>query len=310
MLLWFIGIETPTAARILRTLRNNRFEWRLQKKAKFFPAWPPLPCRKSQFRGVDEPVVVQARNDVPNKIHVFGERIMSKKNRKTRALKVESLENRELMAANVTAGLAGSTLVIEGTEGADNVAVVAMNSGITTVRSNGRLIYQTNSGSFNAISAKMLNGNDTLQVLAMPHRGLSSVQVDMGRGNLERVNLDLGFSRSVNVNTTNSVGAKVYLTGSMDQVFADFGSDAGPDYLGLSGASINSLTAKFGRGDDILDMKSSTIQNSNVSMGAGNDRVFADSYSDIFGGTIDGGDGADQISKRGARFTRVSLRSF
>jgi hypothetical protein len=234
-----------------------------------------------------------------------------KNHRRNRSLKYETLENRELMAADVTAYMSGSTLMIEGTNGNDHVVVELISNGRTRVMSGNRVVADVPT-SYNAMDAKMLDGKDHLRIYAGIHNSLERVAVDMGRGANEYMNLQIGATRNLNVNTASSVSTHVALTANvLDQAIVDFGNDAGNDGLVTSNSSFNALKVRMGSGNDSVTMYSTSVQRADVKLGAGRDSVAIDFYSDIASGTLDGGDGdRDSFKKRGSRLSGGSIRGF
>jgi hypothetical protein len=223
---------------------------------------------------------------------------------------MESLENRELMAANVTANVSGGVLNIQGTNGNDNVQVLVLANNLTRVFSGNRAIFETPTSSYSSMNANMLDGQDRLHINAIRNNQLTNVNVNMGRGSSEWAKIEVGSTRNLNVNAVQSVGTQVVLAATVvDQAIVDFGNDAGSDRLSTHSSSFNRFNVSMGAGADDLNLYRTSIQNSNINMGAGNDAVFMDQNSDIFGGFVDGGDGQDSYQKHGAQATRLTLRS-
>jgi len=235
----------------------------------------------------------------------------AKTNRRNRNLKYETLENRELMAADVTAYMNGSTLMVEGTDGNDQVIVEAISNGRTRVMSGNRVVADL-ATSYNAMDIKMLGGKDSLRVFAGIHNSLDRVAVDMGRGTNEYVKLEIGATRNLSINTGSSVSAHVALTANViDQAIVDFGNDAGNDGLVTTNSSFNNLRVRMGSGDDSVVMYGTSVQRADIKLGAGRDSLAIDFYSDIASGTLDGGDGdRDSFKKRGSKLSGGSVRGF
>ena len=84
---------------------------------------------------------------------------MTARNIKNRSLSLESLENRKLMAANITATLSGGVLKVEGTPNNDVIIMRQIGNvvSIDGVRING-------SGTINKIEVRGLGGNDVLRL--------------------------------------------------------------------------------------------------------------------------------------------------
>jgi hypothetical protein len=99
-----------------------------------------------------------------------------KSNRKFRSLKMESLEKRELMAAD--AFIENGVLNIRGTDAADNIRVES-SYGTTRVWANGKRILQEATTSYSSVDAQMNGGNDGLSVNSSDIGTLSS---NMGGG--------------------------------------------------------------------------------------------------------------------------------
>lgn len=230
-----------------------------------------------------------------------------------RKLSFQALEKRDLMAANVMASLSGSTLVIEGTPGNDNVAVQYDSRLGTTVYSSGRAI-KTFLNVYNSIDAKMLDGSDRFSLQAYAHNNLESVAVNMGRGNSEVVLLNIGSTRNLNVNAKESVGTYVALNVNVrDQAFVDFGNDTGRDELltGVAGrtASFNKLSLNMGAGSDKLSFFATSIQSLTANMGSDNDTIQADRNTHISSGVVDGASGSnDYFTKYGSPLNGIAIR--
>ena len=223
---------------------------------------------------------------------------------------MESLEKRELMAANVTANVSSGVLNIQGTNGSDHVQVLVLANNWTRVISGNRTIFETPTSSYSSMNANMLNGQDRLHINALRNNQLTNVNVNMGGGSSEYVKIEVNATRNLNVNAVQSVGTHVVLTANViDQAIVDFGNDAGSDRLSTHDSSFNRFNVSMGAGTDYLNMYRTSIRTANINMGAGNDAVFMDQNSDIFGGFVDGGDGQDSYRKVGAQATRVTLRS-
>lgn len=232
--------------------------------------------------------------------------------KKHRPLRVESLEQRELMAANVTASLSNGVLNIEGTNGNDTVSAYVSSSGKTVVQnltpSGFRVIFESTSKP-HTINAKMLDGRDKINLTGFPGT-LNSVNVDMGRGNSESVYLGFSYTKRLNINAVKSVSTKVHLARTVvDQAIVDFGKDSGRDTFIASSCSLNGMDIRMGKGDDVANFSRTSIRNSKIKMGAGNDQVFIDSSSDATNSTLHGGPGSDLYKKTGSKASNLKLRS-
>jgi len=223
---------------------------------------------------------------------------------------VESLESRIAMAADVSATLLpNGTLSIEGTDGSDAIALtVPYGSLATHVISGNREIASFPTSSIRAIQASLLDGRDVLKV-DMGGSSLSSVNVDMGRGTVERVDIVRGIVDTINVNATRSVSTSVLLKDTTVRNAAFVSLASGVDTLTVQGCTVNRLDANLGDGKDSLWVRYSVVSQANVKMGGGNDVVGIDASSVVLGGLIDGGAGDDHLSGR-TRTGRARVANF
>jgi hypothetical protein len=92
---------------------------------------------------------------------------MNKKSRNVKVLKLENLEGRQLMAANVIASLdARGTLYVEGTDGADSIRVEDTQRGIVVTKNGNSFTPVAGPYDRNAVQAvrvNLLSGNDSLR---------------------------------------------------------------------------------------------------------------------------------------------------
>lgn len=238
---------------------------------------------------------------------------MIKKNREQRTLKIESLEGRQFMAADVIASLNAGTLYVEGTNGADSIRVEDTPRGIM-VSKNGNN-YTPVAGPFardavRSVRVALLDGNDVFRAY-LPNSNLAAVDVLFGRGSNEIVELTNIRANSVSADARDSVSSTLKVVNSTisGRLFADFGSDNGADNFSTHFCSIGSLEVLTGGGNDQCVINDSSIGSAKVNMGAGNDRV-ANTRSSIESGLIDGGAGDNvwygarvRASTRGFRFS-------
>ncbi|MEZ6058363.1 MAG: hypothetical protein R3C01_16810 [Planctomycetaceae bacterium] len=220
------------------------------------------------------------------------------------ALTFERLEQRQLLAGNVTAVMKGSTLVITGDAADNGVFVEGQTDGTWTVESdaifggdtttiNGSSIFQTPEG-VKKIVVNMGDGNDRLYVLAVTFDGpggtdLDSLTIKMGDGN-------------------DSIGQLGILTGLLDihakKVSVDLGNgddscQIATDVFGLDDTVIGTLNVKGGNGDDKVSISGCEIQKSlSVNLGAGDDTL---SLGSPFQGTLQGNTFGTKTSFNGGK---------
>jgi hypothetical protein len=235
---------------------------------------------------------------------------MRNRNRKTRQLRVESLESRQLMAADVQYWVRSGTLGIEGTSGRDIVEVnFAQGSPILKVA--GRPTIQIQ-GSFTSIVANMGAGTDSFTIQGQ-NRALNNVTINMGSGSSEAIFLNqLRLSNlSIDANLAVGTGVKLASVTVVGKASVNFGDGAGNDDLNLiSGSDINNLWARFGDGADQFGLARSVVKKSDVNMGKGNDSFTSDDQSNIFAGIVDGGEGDRDLKRVGKAGVKASLKSF
>jgi hypothetical protein len=232
--------------------------------------------------------------------------------RNLRKLVFQSLEDRNLMAANVTASLSGTALVIEGTEGNDNIVVTHDLRYGTAVYSSDRLIASF-PNSYTSIQSRMLGGSDRFKLNAYNNNQLNQVAVNMGRGSSETVQMNIGSVGRLVIDAKDAVGTFVSLNVNVrDSAIIDFGNDTGRDTLetGVVGrtASFNNLFVNMGDGSDRLDMRRTSVQSVQVNMGDAADSITLDRDSYVTSGSFDGSSGRDDyFTKLGASLKGIRI---
>jgi len=246
-----------------------------------------------------------------SKIVLEGENVMKEK---AKTFGFETLENRELMAADIRFDAQSGTLSITGTSAADTVQLNAYTTNTMDIWVN-RSYMRLNPNAVRAITMDLGAGNDRVEINGIMKNQLNpnTVDIKLGTGVNESVWIELGSAKRINIDAIASRATNVGINASVtDRIFVDMGSDSdtGADKLRLYSSDINRLEARMGGGNDVIEVLFSTIQTANVSMGAGNDKVVTSGGDGHIGsGTIDGGTGTDTIDplfkNRGRRFERV-----
>lgn len=233
---------------------------------------------------------------------------MKKSNRKFRSLKMESLENRELMAADVRASLSAGTLTVTGTDRPDHVRIIQNQNTITVFRGHDTRnpLLSRPASEFTRMDIRLLGDKDRLEVNVA--KNLDSVFVDMGRGSLEYAGLQFGQVRRLEVDARQSIHMSVNLRGQItDQAIVNFGS--GDDDLNInSNSSVRSLTVNAGAGRDHVVLHSTRVSNARIDLGAGDDKFSNLWNSEVSSGTINGGSGTNTWVNR--RFPGVTNANF
>jgi hypothetical protein len=184
------------------------------------------------------------------------------RNTKLRQAMLESLENRRLLAGNVTAALVGGTLVITGDNKANDFQVIAGFSDTTVVGLNGTRI----------------NGNGPAVFGGFP-----DLRIDTGNGDDKVDLIDIyGFGgQDANVATGNGQDTVIIRALAID-------------------SSIGTLNIDTGNGDDLVDISNTTLGDANIRLGNGDDTLKL-SGDIVFVGTVvaDGGHGNDTLDQSG-----------
>ena len=227
-----------------------------------------------------------------------------------RSLRMESLENRELMAADVTAALSAGTLQVTGTDKAD---IVRINQGRNTISVSVGLNSPFASFAANEVRNLRINmngGNDKVYV-NLQQAALDSIFVDMGRGVNEGMDLRLGSVGTMNIDAVASLHTNASISGTINGTASvDFGSGAGDDVLTVWNSSARSLNVKMGGGDDRCVLTRSQVDRAMIDLGAGDDNL-SNNTSDVLGGTINGGSAVRGNKWFGKRFGKaVSVKGF
>lgn len=226
-------------------------------------------------------------------------------------MRMERLENRSLMAGNVSVQVEGNTLNIRG-DGGDNTVTIfrdnfhnnnsifvsGTSTGNTTKINGGTDWLLVPLSRFQNIKVNLGAGSDAFSLTE--NIKLASVDVIMGQGILDTVKIaSTNRINEIRVDATDTHKANVTVGGNAGTVTVATG--AGKDDVTLKG-SITSASIKTGASDDKLILDNTQIQNLRAEMGRGADRVFMYDSS-IESGVINGGAGRDQ-TVRGLR--RVS----
>jgi hypothetical protein len=225
-----------------------------------------------------------------------------------RAVKFEALENRELMAVDVSFNSGTGALNIQGTAGDESIALVSngynqteifVNWNRVSTRVNGALQGSLPTNGIRSITANLGGGRDEFSSWGYDANALNpnSVDIVLGRGVNQRVNVDMGEVRNIRVDARGAVATTVTLsnTSVTDRIFVNMGGDGSVsnDWLILNGNDIKTLEASMGGGNDTIRLENTIIRNVDVVMGAGNDSVQDWGNNSIRAGVIDGGSGAD-----------------
>lgn len=260
---------------------------------------------------------------------------MTRRTRKTYRPSLESLENRQLMAVNVSD--VGGVMSIVGDD-ANNAVRVVIDTRLqkTTVYDQGRIIA-TRPYQIQAVDAQLGAGVDQFELCdagyALPDQPnapkLNWARVNMGVGNAngsgtrEAVfvhNVRIG-DLSIIGRSTKGVNATIGSADIVGTLRADFG--AGNDSLSIqSGSYVRSLQADFRGGNDSLAVSGGNGANRGgrayynqvdyvmASMGDDIDTVSVAAKSNIMAGSVDGGAGDDNLNISGPKRAMAQFKSF
>ena len=207
-----------------------------------------------------------------------------------RNFSIESLEKREVMAANFTAALADGVLAINGSEQADTIIVRQANNQITIDGFDGKF----DASKVTALKIDARGGDDVISLNTVGHIVDKPSMIDAGAGN--------DFVRGGRGNDIVNLGAG-----------DDYASTGGGDDIVFGGAGNDLIYTHDGNdlvygddGDDVItlhqgdDVAYGGAGKDKIFASAGNDRIDGGSDSDeLYGGAGDdhilGGNGADSI---------------
>lgn len=235
---------------------------------------------------------------------------MSKKNRKTRALRVEGLENRELMAGDLGIQLVNGTLHISGSNAGDNIRVMQSGNNLAVIRGDAPPLRTFPLAAVSSLNIVANGGNDRVEVKANS-KVFDTFFIDLGSGSNEIVDVKIGGARSATIDARASLGTNVYLDGVFSGLASvDYGTDLGGDFFQTQKSRFNRLDLKMGGGNDFCQLSQTSVNSASISMGDGDD-TFHSFGSDVQGGIIDGGTAVRGNKWSGARFGRgVTIRGF
>lgn len=213
-----------------------------------------------------------------------------------RWLTCESLEDRRLLAGNVSAVKAGSVLVLTGDDLANEVGVFRSAPGVIGVAGNatnvnGSAGTKTFSG-INSIVANLRGGNDRLGLA----NSLAAIQNLIGGGGSAADRLILSGNVQIFAgNSDDTVGLAVGLGGSL---LVDLG--AGNDLLGIAHSSIAGSVQVLGQqGNDTIAMRDSSTSAVVINGGFGNDELLIRDSTVKFNIVVNGLDGIDNVAVSG-----------
>jgi hypothetical protein len=248
------------------------------------------------------------------------------KKKATRALKLESLEKRELMAADFSNGV----LTVTGTSGDDTIALWNAGDKLAISRNNQPVWYsQIPIRQIKTINANLGAGRDELAInqngWINDHWNVNSLNVNLGSGGngqgFESVNFQGQSARNVNIRGSSTQRTSVRLAANLvDNAMIDLGRQQSDDlvdlrlqragtvdirtydgndivnvghwdYFGAPAMNVNRLNVNTGNGHDVVNLRGGTINNATIQTGSGNDRVDIDPWvtTTIHSGVIDGG---------------------
>ncbi|MBM3965820.1 MAG: hypothetical protein FJ308_12270 [Planctomycetes bacterium] len=234
---------------------------------------------------------------------------MTNTNRKTRALSVENLENRQLMAADfASAGIQGNTLVVNGTNNRDDIQILQVSPTIIQVRNLGRVVGDFSNSAISNVQVNLNAGNDRI-TMNLDQKSLDQVYINMGSGSNDTAVLRFGNVNTLVTDAKASLGSYVEMRGTVNvKAFVDYGTDPGADTFLAYSSSIANLEVKMGGGKDLCGLRNTSVSSASINLGSGND-TFINDGSNVDSGTIDGGRGGN--TWRGAKFGRgVRVRNF
>ncbi len=217
----------------------------------------------------------------------------------TRKLAFEQVENREMMAGNVSAAIWGNELVIVGDNQSNQIEVTEIGNNFVQIKAtDGTTVNGAASAYFynpsDNVNAYMNGGNDRLLMMSTAGRTttFNKTYIDMGSG-----------SDYLGLWGTAIFGQATLITGADWENESDT-IDAGKHPFNPSFHSANfwsNLDIRTGGGDDYVTMRENTNVYGNLSVltGSGNDQVRLDrvlAYRDFY---ADLGSGSDQMNAWG-----------
>jgi len=214
---------------------------------------------------------------------------MRKKNQKNRALRVEGLESRELMAGDLGVSMANGNLTITGTDTGDNIRVMQIGKNLSVYNGYGSPQVSYPLSAVNVLNINAKGGNDQVTIKAID-KIFDSIFINLGSGSKELIDVGVGGARSVAIDANASLGTQVSLDGYFSGLASvDYGNDPAADTFYTQKSTFNRLDLKMGGGNDICQVSRTTVANASINLGAGDD-TFRNIYdSNIQSGTIDGG---------------------
>lgn len=269
-------------------------------------------------------------------------------------LGVEKLENRELLAGNVLATVSSNTLFITGDANANSVDVtsrygVVYVSGQNTGGLRGDTLIngrnEVSIGNFRGnIQVRLGGGNDSFQLYNVADRDFRNIDVNMGSGVDEHVNLAFArFLGNVDINSNGSQRNRVSLAFGSVAGDANIETGSGNDWVAVSSSvgknlTINTngnyltgydivnigpgggiaplkiggrLTLNTGDGNDQVNLDQLEVDSLFASLGAGDDSFSANTIKVKRTVSVDGGTSFDRYHTPNSSSNAVrGLRNF
>lgn len=233
----------------------------------------------------------------------------AKKTRRDTLGSIERLEERRVMAGDVTARLDNGTLKIDGTAMPDEVWVSVSRLGAIVVQTRFADLGSWSPSQVRAIDARMGDGADKLWVNLSRVSSVGSIKVNTGQGTFDSIEIKNATVGSLTVDGRSGNAASVSVFDSTVSNTAEVTLGGGNDRVKFARSAFETLKVTAGAGDDNVNVENSQIRRAEIALGAGNDYFATNGSVTINGGTIDGGDGARDTLRAG-KFRGVSFKNF
>ncbi|WP_254508751.1 hypothetical protein [Anatilimnocola floriformis] len=262
--------------------------------------------------------------------------------RRSRFLQVENLEQRQVLAGNVTVSLSGGNVTVTGDAAGNNISIYQQPNGLFNIIANDGEVITGPATDLNIrnLTVNMGDGNDEVRIGAqtnLPFPGAQahipgSTRVNGGTGaNQILVAIDGGWdgtqslpAASITVDTSPTAATDVagalddyIVVGNSSAAAITVRSGAGNDNLQIGGLKAQILTIDTGpdtttggmTDDDEMVLSVNKVAIGNVSLGGGANRL--STFSNLWGSfAVTAGDGDDNVSATGTQVaTNLSINT-
>jgi hypothetical protein len=247
---------------------------------------------------------------------------MNSRQRVTRRLKLENLENRTMLAGDVAVSVVQGNLKIEGDIQANEIAVTDLGGGQVEVAGqngttiNGQAGPLTFASVLRSVKIELKEGDDVVRFTGNNQNSLKGVAIETGAG-ADTVSVDDVFARYLKVETGSDNDIVNVLDASAKEVKIETGR--GNDTVNLGNTSLQSdatvqaheLKIETGGGNDIVQIQDAVLQTheAKIETGSGDDTVTVQDLQAQGSFQAETGSGTDSVAISDSLFAKLGVEA-